>query len=368
MAQASLFAIPEMRSEDQVKALRENEKLKGWDASQQKQLNFVERYYPSGQVPAIIYFQVSLSDIKSMWVAEAGRSMQRWFEMAQEAAPSVIFFDEGEVYLSDQGQSGEHNRDPIAAFKAKMEGSEGLEGVFVILATNHPDMIDTAIQSRFSAASVEVSLPDQEARLEILQREIGETFRKQSLLLVAKESDDAKKQWQSRGEHWFKGGLAGLMEIVSELEPGKRGYWSGRDIKALVQAAAIESRRRSVAAAKQGQLVDCTEKPESQECIGGRKGLVRADDPVPSMPQPDKTRVVPSRLDMEDFRAALKTVKPTTSQEDIVSQALFNASRQDVVEAGKGDEFQKTVNRMAIELGRVDEDAKTFGRQTTIIS
>ena len=69
---------------------------------------------------------------------------------------------------SSQGDSGVAGR-VLSQFLAEMDGIEELSGVFVLAATNRPDMVDPALRrfGRFEQ-TIQLTLPDIESRRMIL--------------------------------------------------------------------------------------------------------------------------------------------------------------------------------------------------------
>jgi len=93
------------------------------------------------------FFNVSIADILSKWVGESERIIKEIFRQAKERKPSIIFFDEIEAIFTVRGyldSSGVH-KNIIAQILSEMDGIVGLEDVFVIGATNRPDLLDPAL-------------------------------------------------------------------------------------------------------------------------------------------------------------------------------------------------------------------------------
>lgn len=89
------------------------------------------------------------------WSAEGSRgsevvkAMREAFAKAAANAPSILFVDELDA-VGDRDRVGDTNRTwteyVVTALLAAMDGFEGLEGVVLMGATNHPDRIDRAIR------------------------------------------------------------------------------------------------------------------------------------------------------------------------------------------------------------------------------
>ncbi|MHA1169916.1 MAG: AAA family ATPase, partial [Candidatus Hodarchaeales archaeon] len=94
------------------------------------------------------------------------------FRKAKQASPCIIFFDELDALAPSRSSgdtTGVSDR-VVSALLTEIDGIEDLTDVFVIAATNRPELIDTALTraGRFDRL-VYVPLPDKEARKEILE-------------------------------------------------------------------------------------------------------------------------------------------------------------------------------------------------------
>ncbi len=121
---------------------------------------------------AMTFFNVSVADILSKWVGESERITKELFRQAREKNPSIIFFDEIEALFTTRGildTSGVH-KNIIAQILSEMDGLLELEDVFVIGATNRPDLLDPALMrpGRFDEI-IEIPRPDRKAGGEILE-------------------------------------------------------------------------------------------------------------------------------------------------------------------------------------------------------
>lgn len=105
-----------------------------------------------------------------MYVGESERAIRDVFRRARAAKPCIIFFDE----IDSIGKSREKTQDSglnvVTTLLNEMDGIEALKDVFIIGATNRPDILDSALirTGRFDA-HIHIGLPTQEARQQILQ-------------------------------------------------------------------------------------------------------------------------------------------------------------------------------------------------------
>jgi proteasome-associated ATPase len=118
------------------------------------------------------FFNVSVADILSKWVGESERITKELFRQAKDRAPAIIFFDEIDALFTTRGlldTSGVH-KNIVSQILAEMDGLVAIKHVFVIGATNRPDMMDPALMrpGRFDEI-IEIPRPDRKASTEILK-------------------------------------------------------------------------------------------------------------------------------------------------------------------------------------------------------
>ncbi|MCK5548729.1 MAG: AAA family ATPase [Thermoplasmata archaeon] len=118
------------------------------------------------------FFNISIADILSKWVGESERILKEIFRQAKERKPSIVFFDEIEAIFTTRGlldSSGVH-KNIIAQILSEMDGIVGLEDVFVIGATNRPDLLDPALlrPGRFDEI-IEIPRPNEEGAEDIVK-------------------------------------------------------------------------------------------------------------------------------------------------------------------------------------------------------
>jgi AAA family ATPase len=116
------------------------------------------------------FLAVKGSELIKMYVGESERAIRDVFRRARAAKPCIIFFDE----IDSIGKSREKTQDSglnvVATLLNEMDGIEALKDVFIIGATNRPDILDSALirTGRFDA-HIHIGLPTEEARKQILQ-------------------------------------------------------------------------------------------------------------------------------------------------------------------------------------------------------
>ena len=161
---------------------------------------------------ACSFYPVSGADITSRWVGESERLIARLFHRARDNAPSIIFIDEIDAIASTRGELGAYDRQ-LDQLLQEIDGMAGQGRVFVIAATNRPDRIDPALlRGGRLSRTITIPLPGIDERLAILK------LLTQQMPLKGVELD--------------------------ELALDTDGF-SGADLKALCQQAAVEAMIRA---------------------------------------------------------------------------------------------------------------------------
>ncbi|KAJ7191062.1 AAA-domain-containing protein [Mycena pura] len=96
------------------------------------------------------FFSVKGPELLNMYIGESEANVRRVFQRARDAKPCVIFFDELDSVAPKRGNHGDSGgvMDRIVSqLLAELDGMSGGSGanVFVIGATNRPDLLDPAL-------------------------------------------------------------------------------------------------------------------------------------------------------------------------------------------------------------------------------
>ena len=171
------------------------------------------------------FISIKGPELLSKWVGESEKGIREVFRKARQASPCVVFFDELDSVAPRRSTGGgdSHVGERIVSqLLTEMDGLEDLKGVVVIGATNRPDIIDEALlrPGRFDRL-LEIPLPDNDAIKEILK------------IHLAKKPVDKSVD------------LDKLVELT-------KGY-SGADIAALVNAAAMSAIKEYIATNRTGR-------------------------------------------------------------------------------------------------------------------
>jgi len=115
--------------------------------------------------------EVKLSMVTSQYLGETSKNVDKVFELAKRLSPCILFIDEFD-FVAKTRTSDEHGaikRAVNTLLKAIDEVSLIDDGVLLIGATNHPQLLDYAAWRRFDKV-LTFPLPDQEMRQKILEK------------------------------------------------------------------------------------------------------------------------------------------------------------------------------------------------------
>lgn len=112
------------------------------------------------------FFAFQQDQIISQWVGESEKNLSALFESALQHAPSAIFIDEVDSIGAKRSAGGERWAENLLNHLLQlMDGVIKREGIYIIAATNRPDMVDDALmRSGRLNRVIDVGLPDSEAR------------------------------------------------------------------------------------------------------------------------------------------------------------------------------------------------------------
>ncbi|CAF1146070.1 unnamed protein product [Adineta steineri] len=121
------------------------------------------------------FISIKGPELLTMWFGESEANVRDVFDKARQAAPCVLFFDELDSIAKARGGSagdgggGAADR-VINQILTEMDGMGAKKNVFIIGATNRPDIIDSAIlrPGRLDQL-IYIPLPDDKSRMAILR-------------------------------------------------------------------------------------------------------------------------------------------------------------------------------------------------------
>ncbi|RYG67222.1 AAA family ATPase, partial [archaeon] len=126
------------------------------------------------------FISVKGPELLTMWFGESEANVRDVFAKARAAAPCVLFFDELDSIAQQrggsQGDGGGAADRVMNQLLTEMDGVGAKKNVFIIGATNRPDIIDTALMrpGRLDQL-IYIPMPDFESRLSILKAVLRKT-------------------------------------------------------------------------------------------------------------------------------------------------------------------------------------------------
>lgn len=120
------------------------------------------------------FISVKGPELLTMWFGESEANVRDIFDKARQSAPCVLFFDELDSIATQRGSSagdagGAADR-VLNQLLTEMDGMSAKKTVFIIGATNRPDIIDSALlrPGRLDQL-IYIPLPDEASRFQIFK-------------------------------------------------------------------------------------------------------------------------------------------------------------------------------------------------------
>ncbi|KAH0627750.1 hypothetical protein JD844_008036 [Phrynosoma platyrhinos] len=158
------------------------------------------------------FISIKGPELLTMWFGESEANVREIFDKARQAAPCVLFFDELDSIAKARGGNigdggGAADR-VINQILTEMDGMSTKKNVFIIGATNRPDIIDPAIlrPGRLDQL-IYIPLPDEKSRVAILKANL----RKSPVAKASLTSSDVDLDFLAKMTNGFSG--ADLTEI-----------------------------------------------------------------------------------------------------------------------------------------------------------
>lgn len=191
------------------------------------------------------FISIKGPELLNKYVGESERAVRQVFERARSSIPCILFFDELDALVPKREDSlSEASSKVVNTLLTELDGLGRRTGIYVVAATNRPDMIDPAmLRPGRLGTSVFVDLPTADERVEILKA----LYRK--ALPAASEAHVTALEAVARDER-----CAGF---------------SGADLGNLHQAAAVAALKREMATGA-GELAELCTGPEDWEVALGK--------------------------------------------------------------------------------------------------
>ncbi|KAI1781026.1 AAA-domain-containing protein [Hypoxylon cercidicola] len=117
------------------------------------------------------FISVKGPELLNKYVGESERSVRQVFSRALTSAPCILFFDELDALVPRRDGNGpDASARVVNQLLTELDGIGSRQGVYVVGATNRPDMIDPAIlRPGRLGTNIFVDIPDADGRVDILK-------------------------------------------------------------------------------------------------------------------------------------------------------------------------------------------------------
>ena len=219
------------------------------------------------------FISVKGPELLNKFVGESERAVRALFARGRASSPCVVFFDELDALVPKRGgdSSSQASERVVNQMLTEMDGMDAKRQIFVIAATNRPDMIDPAMlrPGRLDKL-IFVPLPTAEARADIL-------------------ATAARRM-----------PLDGMVNLAAIAKDARCVGFSGADLSALAREAAVAA------------LKECMEKAATSASASASGG---GGDGGAAAPEGGAAEEVP-RVSMAHFERAFELVQPSVSPQD----------------------------------------------------
>ncbi|KAK2462964.1 hypothetical protein APHAL10511_005016 [Amanita phalloides] len=217
------------------------------------------------------FISVKGPELLNKYVGESERAVRQVFSRARASSPCVIFFDELDALVPRRDDSiSESSARVVNTLLTELDGLDSRKAVYVIAATNRPDMIDPAmVRPGRLDKLLYVDLPLSDERAEII-RTLSRRVPLGDGASHMEATDDIVGQ---------------IRQAIETLVKEQCDGYSGADLAALVREAGVIALRRTLGA---------LDKMESEETVNA-------------------SSVAKVVVTIQDFHRALGKVSPSVS-------------------------------------------------------
>ncbi|CAI4045629.1 hypothetical protein SKDZ_12G0240 [Saccharomyces kudriavzevii ZP591] len=226
------------------------------------------------------FISIKGPELLNKYVGESERSIRQVFTRARASVPCVIFFDELDALVPRRDTSlSESSSRVVNTLLTELDGLNDRRGIFVIGATNRPDMIDPAmLRPGRLDKTLFIELPNMEEKLDII-----------------------KTLTKSHGTP-----LSGDVDFEKIIKNEKCNNFSGADLAALVRESSVLALKRNFFQTEEIQSVlDNDLDKEFEDLSVG----VSSEEII---------------VTMCDFQSALRKIKPSVSDKDRLKYDRLN--------------------------------------------
>lgn len=218
------------------------------------------------------FISVKGPELLNKYVGESERAVRQVFSRARASVPCIIFFDELDALVPRRDTSlSESSSRVVNTLLTELDGLNNRRGIFVIGATNRPDMIDPAmLRPGRLDKTLFIELPNATERLDILKTLI-----------------------KSNGTP-----ISNDVDLNSIAHDERCRNFSGADLSSLVREASVIALKRKIFV-----------------------GIKNLDETIVDE---DHDEILNVQVTSDDFNKALDTTKPSVSDRDRMKYEKLN--------------------------------------------
>ncbi|CAI1562923.1 hypothetical protein SEUBUCD646_0L00350 [Saccharomyces eubayanus] len=226
------------------------------------------------------FISIKGPELLNKYVGESERSIRQVFTRARASVPCVIFFDELDALVPRRDTSlSESSSRVVNTLLTELDGLNDRRGIFVIGATNRPDMIDPAmLRPGRLDKTLFIELPNTEEKLDII-----------------------KTLTKSHGTP-----LSDDVDFDKIIKDEKCNNYSGADLAALVRESSVLALKRNFF--KNEEIQSVLDNDLDKEFEDLSVGISNEEIIVT----------------MSDFQSALRKIKPSVSDKDRLKYDRLN--------------------------------------------
>lgn len=243
------------------------------------------------------FISIKGPELLTMWFGESEANVRDIFDKARGSAPCVLFFDELDSIArargGSSGDAGGAGDRVINQILTEMDGVGAKKNVFIIGATNRPDIIDPAVMrpGRLDQL-IYIPLPDEPSRLSILKANLRKTP-------VAPDVD---------------------LNVIARAT----NHFSGADLTEICQRAVKMAIRETI------------ERDSAR--AAAKEAAKKAAEAAGAEPMQDDEEEEVPMVTRRHFEDAMRNARRSVSENDIRKYEMFSQSLQK--SRGFGSEFQ----------------------------
>ncbi|MFH1650232.1 MAG: CDC48 family AAA ATPase [Candidatus Woesearchaeota archaeon] len=270
-------------------------------------------------------------EIMSKYYGQSEENLRKKFEDAEKGAPSIIFIDEIDAIASKREESkGEVERRVVAQLLALMDGLKSRGKVVVIAATNIPNSLDPALRrpGRFDR-EIEIGVPRVEGRVKILKIHTRNMpmFTLRHAVLEQK-TDGMKNALMDLIDHLDMSDIksANVEKAINKYladHPEKNKEYKDLDVDALKKALKDAYSDRRIVNLDELASVTHGFVGADLSALAKEAAMIVLRRVFPDLKLEEEEAIKPEVLEklhitMNDFKDALKVVRPSAMREVLV--------------------------------------------------